>query len=89
MPAVDEPTVFHRQDAEFRAWIRAHPRGRVLNVPNAMMHTPHCSHIEDLMTKSAKACADGANAESTLRRWARDVKGKRLLICDDCGGEDF
>jgi hypothetical protein len=48
----------------------------VVNVPNLMLHHPDCDHISDLMTKAAKACADGPNAATELRLWAQKGKGK-------------
>lgn len=76
--------IFRNQDAEFRQWIRAHPDGLVVNVPSLMLHSTDCGHISDLMTKSAKACAVGANARNELQTWAREIKGKRLLHCESC-----
>ena len=81
---MSEPQIFKNQDAEFRARVREHPRGRVVNMPNLMLHTPQCDHIGDLMTKSAKACLDGENAAEELKRWAQKEKGNRLLLCETC-----
>lgn len=79
-----DPLIFKNDDLGFRAWVREHPGGLVVNVPNLMLHRPDCEHISDLMTKAAKACADGPSAAAELRRWAQKVKGKRLLICESC-----
>jgi len=79
-----EPFVFNKQDADFRQWVKEHPEGLVLNVPNLMLHRPDCPHIGDLMTKAPKACADGPQAASALRQWAWDKKRGRLLICETC-----
>ncbi|HCF99304.1 MAG TPA: hypothetical protein DEV93_02025 [Chloroflexi bacterium] len=76
--------IFKNQDEEFRGWVREHPDGLVVNVPSLMLHNTDCDHISDLMTKSAKACAQGANARSELQRWAQQAKGKRLLNCESC-----
>jgi hypothetical protein len=80
----EQPAIFKNHDGEFRQWVREHPGGLVVNVPNLMLHRPDCDHISDLMTKSAKACADGPNAAGELRRWAFSTKAKRLLICESC-----
>jgi hypothetical protein len=40
--------IFKNQDAEFRQWVREHPSGLVVNVPNLMLHRPDCDHISDL-----------------------------------------
>lgn len=79
-----EPEIFRNQDAEYRAWIRAHPQGLVLNVKTLMLHRPYCDHIGDLMTKAPKVCADGPTAESDLRRWARSEKDSTPLRCETC-----
>jgi hypothetical protein len=79
-----EPVIFKNQDAEFRQWVRDHPGGLVVNVPKLMLHRLDCTHISDLMTKSAKACADGPSAAAELRRWAQQTRGRRLLICESC-----
>ena len=79
-----QPVIFKNQDTEFRQWVREHPGGLVVNVPSLMLHRPECDNISDLMTKSAKACADGPNAASELRRWALATKAKRLLTCETC-----
>jgi hypothetical protein len=76
--------VFKNQDVEFGQWIREHRDGLVVNVPNLMLHRTDCSHIEDLMTKAPKACAAAPAADAALRRWASDVKGKRLITCEGC-----
>jgi hypothetical protein len=81
---VAELLIFKNDDPGFRSWVRKHPGGLVVNVPNLMLHHPDCDHISDLMTKAAKACADGANAATDLRLWAQKEKGKRLLICETC-----
>jgi hypothetical protein len=78
------PTIFRNQDAEFKEWVGEHPRGLVVNVPTLMLHRQYCDHIEDRMTKAAKAWADGVTAESDLSRWARQTHGKGLLLCSDC-----
>jgi hypothetical protein len=83
--AENQPLVFKEQDAEFREWVRQHPGGLVVNVPTLMLHRPDCDHISDLMTKSAKACADGPNAAGELRRWALGAKGKVPIRCESCG----
>ncbi len=37
----NEPAAFKNQDVEFRAWVREHPRGRVVNVPHLMIYTEY------------------------------------------------
>ena len=61
----------------------------MVNVPNLMLHHPDCDHISDLMTKAAKACADGADAGAELCLWAQKEKGKRLLICETCEARPY
>jgi len=78
------PVIFKDQDAQFREWVRLHPEGLVVNLPNLMLHQTNCSHISDLMTKAPKACAEGPSAASDLRAWAWRSRHQKLLICEDC-----
>ena len=68
---VAELLIFKNDDAGFRSWVRKHPGGLLVNVPNLMLHHPDCDHISDLMTKAAKACADGPSPATELRLWAQ------------------
>ena len=81
---VAELLIFKNDDPGFRSWVRKHPGGLLVNVPNLMLHHPDCDHISDLMTKAAKACADGPNARHRVAPMGPEEKGKRLLICETC-----
>lgn len=79
-----EPIIFKNQDGEYRQWIKDHPDGLIVNIPNLMLHRPDCEHLSDQMTKAPKACLDGSAAAAGLRNWAfRRGKGC-LLLCEAC-----
>jgi hypothetical protein len=75
---VAELLIFKNDDPGFRSWVRKHPGGLVVNVPNLMLHHPDCDHISDLMTKAAKACADGPNA-ARVAPLGSEGKGQALV----------
>ncbi len=75
---------FKNQDEAFLAWVRAHPNGLIVNVSSMRLHHPHCGHMSDFRTRSAKACADGSGARTELQDWAFQTNGQELEHCQTC-----
>lgn len=86
------PEVFDRQEDEYRAWLRGHRDGYVINVLRSrsgecLLHRATCDTI---MTGGRyttrdyiKVCDD---SDSALRRWASSTEGakERSRPCETC-----